>query len=262
MVQQLPEEYVEYIKRLGIFERIADAFTSLDERLNGLAALIDSRLKETNALLSALIGAGLPAPQPGQPSVFDGRLDALVDYVNKVPVFWGTATAGGSSTLIHDGQSWEDNCWAGYLVTIISGRGAKQTRVVVSNTQNTLYVRSPWSLPPDSSSVYVLRLSRSTGNLNCIATGQKTVTTAGTAEQLATDQEVPEGFAVVIMAKPTNTGRIFLAGSKANAEDSSKRFDGLTASLAVSLAITNLNAVWINSTVNGDGVSWIVESTE
>lgn len=96
------------------------------------------------------------------------------------------------------------------------------------------------------------------GNRAEWATGQKDVTSAGTAEQLP-DVSVPDGFEVVIMAKPGNTGYIYLGNSKANAESSTNRFDRLGPGDAITLKITNLNLVWIDASVSGEGITYSVE---
>lgn len=89
--------------------------------------------------------------------------------------------------------------------------------------------------------------------------GQLDVTSDGTAEQLASDVAVPVGCQLTIIAKPGNTGTIYLGNSKANAESTSVRFDGLSAGLAVSLKVNNANLVWVDASVAGEGVSYIVE---
>jgi len=96
------------------------------------------------------------------------------------------------------------------------------------------------------------------GNRTSITTGQRDVPAAGTAEQLPS-VTIPEGFQLTIIAKPANTGTIYFGNSKANAESATARFDGLSAGLAVSLEITNANLVWVNASVNGEGISYIVE---
>jgi hypothetical protein len=95
-------------------------------------------------------------------------------------------------------------------------------------------------------------------NRPALAMGQKNVPTAGTAIRLPNIQ-IPNGFKAVIMAKPGNTGYIYLGTSKAGAEDTSTRFDRLEAGDSISLQITTLELVWIDASVDGDGVSWIVE---
>lgn len=90
--------------------------------------------------------------------------------------------------------------------------------------------------------------------------GQLDVTAAGTAEQLSSSSiVVPVGCQLTIIAKPGNIGTIYLGKSKDDAEDTSARFDGLSAGLAVSLKITNANLIWVDASVDGEGVSYIVE---
>jgi len=116
-------------------------------------------------------------------------------------------------------------------------------------------------LPGDDSAL--ISLSRGiVPNKNSFLHGTKTVVAAGTAIQLVTsDVIVEDGYQVTIVAKPGNTGIIYIGHSKGDAE-SAQKFDGLDAGLAISLKLKNLNEVWVNSSVNGDGVSWIFERDE
>lgn len=95
-------------------------------------------------------------------------------------------------------------------------------------------------------------------NKSSLTTGQKDVTVAGTAEQLP-DVGVPSGYKAIILAKPGNTGYIYLGSSKANAESLTDRFDRLEAGDSVPLQITNLNLVWVDASVSGEGISYVVE---
>lgn len=96
-------------------------------------------------------------------------------------------------------------------------------------------------------------------NKESFISGQKDVATAGIAAQLTTSSiPVPDGFELTVIAKPANTGYIYFGRTKGDAEGASK-FDGLTGGLAVSLKVRNVNAVWVNSSVDSEGVSWIVE---
>lgn len=83
-----------------------------------------------------------------------------------------------------------------------------------------------------------------------VVNGQDTVTAAGTAEQLPTNTAI----AVTIKALPANTGNIFLGDSAV----SSANGHVLGAGDAVNVAIDNLNRLWIDSAVNGEGVSWLL----
>lgn len=90
--------------------------------------------------------------------------------------------------------------------------------------------------------------------------GQTTVTTAGTAVQLVTsDIFVSDGFEVTVVAKPDNSGTIYIGKSKSDAEGG-MCINGLSAGLALSLKIKNANQIWVNTDNAGDGVSWFVES--
>jgi hypothetical protein len=84
----------------------------------------------------------------------------------------------------------------------------------------------------------------------------KNVAAAGTAENLSA-LPIPDGFGLVIKAKATNTGKIELGETKAIAEGASPY--RLVAGEFVKLYITNANLVWVDATVNGEGVELIVE---
>ena len=95
-------------------------------------------------------------------------------------------------------------------------------------------------------------------NRATLSHGQMNVTAAGTAEQMAS-LAIPHGFAVVIKAKPGNTGNIFLGSSKANAESSTLRFT-LQPNEKVELKIDNLNLVWLDAATSGEGVEYLIET--
>jgi hypothetical protein len=91
------------------------------------------------------------------------------------------------------------------------------------------------------------------GGSSAVATtvynGQTNVTTAGTRVALASSQAVKS---VVVKAKRTNTGLIYVGSSTVS---SSNGFI-LGAGDSVSLDIANLATVYIDSSVNGEGVSY------
>jgi len=96
-------------------------------------------------------------------------------------------------------------------------------------------------------------------NLDRIHAGQKTVTANGTAEILSTGFAVPAGVAVIIKAMSANTNDVFLGHTKAIAESATDRF-ALSADQAVSLQVANLKNIWLDSTTNGEGVEFLLES--
>ncbi len=94
-------------------------------------------------------------------------------------------------------------------------------------------------------------------NRNDFSSGQRVVKVAGTAIQLPSFK-IPNGYALSIIAKPTNVGNVYIGSSKTDAEGSNN-FSALTPGSAVSLHIANPNLIWINVDNNNDGISWIVE---
>lgn len=97
------------------------------------------------------------------------------------------------------------------------------------------------------------------GNTDTFKTGQKTVTSAGTPVQLSTvSVAVPAGKKVTVIAKPDNTGTIYFANTQALCV-AGTYFNGLAAGLAHSFEVNNVNQIWIDASVNGEGVSWYCE---
>ena len=88
--------------------------------------------------------------------------------------------------------------------------------------------------------------------------GTKTVAALGVAEVMPT-QVIPDGYSVVIKALKSNTATVHLSDSKANAEDDTKAYP-LEPNEFVSVKLSNVNKIWLDANVNGEGVSYIVES--
>jgi hypothetical protein len=73
------------------------------------------------------------------------------------PIFYaGTATGGGINTLTDSGAAWTSNQFTGCRVKIISGTGAKQSRVIVTNTNTILGINRNWTITPNATSVYAI----------------------------------------------------------------------------------------------------------
>jgi len=70
-------------------------------------------------------------------------------------------------------------------------------------------------------------------------TGSLAITAAGTAEQL-TAHRIPQGFAVTVTARSTNTGYIYIGESKAKAE---AHHVLLAAGASVSIQTDNLSDI-------------------
>lgn len=85
-----------------------------------------------------------------------------------------------------------------------------------------------------------------------VIAGQKTVTTAGTQVALGTSTVLPSGL-LRIKALHANTGMIYVGSSTV---DSSTGFV-LDAGEEIVVPINNLASVYIDSSENGEGVSYI-----
>ena len=84
-----------------------------------------------------------------------------------------------------------------------------------------------------------------------------TVTSAGTPVQFP-PLLIPYDKEVSIKALSTNTGIVYIAGSKQDAGDSTRRYP-LVQSEAIELKIKNLKNLWLDAATSNDSVAWIVE---
>ena len=100
---------------------------------------------------SGQVGAGASTQQ----TVFD---TPLIQALGLPPgTDWnGTATAIGAATLTDSGKAWAVNKWRDFLVTITSGAGVGQCRLIASNTATALTLKTSWDTTdlPDNTSVY------------------------------------------------------------------------------------------------------------
>lgn len=79
----------------------------------------------------------------------------------------------------------------------------------------------------------------------------KSITSAGTAEQISAFV-VPDGMEVVVTARPTNTGKMYLAFSKAAAEGSSGTREVYEFGRSSSFRIDDPNRFWFDADNNSD----------
>lgn len=92
--------------------------------------------------------------------------------------------------------------------------------------------------------------SVSTVSPSGLGSGQKNVTTAGTAVALAATTTI---VSVTITALRTNTGFIYVGGSGVDSTNGLKLVRGAS----VSMDITDIATVFIDSDTNGEGVSFL-----
>jgi len=92
-------------------------------------------------------------------------------------------------------------------------------------------------------------------SFSTIADGTKNVTTAGTAVQLSTSSVACR--MVEIQAKPENTDSIVVGASTVVAAAASRRGIALVPGATVSLRVTDLNKLYLDAVVSGEGVSYV-----
>lgn len=92
-----------------------------------------------------------------------------------------------------------------------------------------------------------------------IKTLQITVATAGTPVPVSADTDVRSGTQVCVKAKKTNTGSILVGRNSADALAVNNTYFGLAANEAIEVRVDNLNQIYLDTTVNGEGVQVIFE---
>ena len=86
--------------------------------------------------------------------------------------------------------------------------------------------------------------------------GRKVVASAGTAEALGTSATIKE---VLITAELNNTGVICVGGSGVIAAEATREGTPLELGESMRIATNNLANIYIDSTVNGDGVTYTTQ---
>lgn len=86
---------------------------------------------------------------------------------------------------------------------------------------------------------------------------KKTVTTAGAAVQLGSQ---PINTALAVRALATNTGKIYIGNNGSNSVSSTSGYE-LSAGESITFQfVADLADLWIDSTVNGEGLTWLILS--
>jgi len=87
--------------------------------------------------------------------------------------------------------------------------------------------------------------------------GKKTVTAAGTAEALGSGQV---HGALMIKALVGNAGYIYIGNDGAGDVASTNGLELAAGDVAIFDHVSNLSAIMVDSSVNGEGVSWVMLS--
>jgi hypothetical protein len=85
--------------------------------------------------------------------------------------------------------------------------------------------------------------------------GRKAVTTAGTAVVLGTQQVAAP---LAVKANTVNTGLIYIGNDGAGDVASTNGFSLAAGDVIIFEHVGHLGNIWIDSAVNGEGVSWLI----
>ncbi len=218
------------------------------KEIEAIAATLNSCLVSLNALVTK-VGGVVPEPL------------ARADLAPGVTPVGDVGIAdGGSTTMLKDQKKfWMVNGWAGVGLRVLKPDGREYFAIITTNDLSQLTFTPAMVNPVERGDIYGIFPLVSVLHKATFASGSLQVTAAGTAQRLP-NLAIPQGFPVSVIAQPANTGYIYIGKTKAEAESATLQFNGLAAGLAVSLKITNLTAVWVTSSVNAEGCSWIVET--
>jgi len=116
-----------------------------------------------------------------------------------------------------------------------------------------------------SNNIEVEVYSVAAGTITLTCYGRLTDEVAGTVFTLTSKKGIPvsDGVGVVVKAKASNSGNITIGQSAARALNTNTAYFSnvvLDAGQAVTVQVKNLNSLWIDATVSGEGVEILFEA--
>jgi len=133
-------------------------------------------------------------------------------------------------------------------------------RMPASLAQKTMANSLPVVIASDQTAVAVtlgsttLTATVQPAGVAAVVSGRQVVTTAGTAVQLSAQA----CKSVALTAAAANTGVVVLGDSTVVAAAGTRKGLPLAAGDTAITSVSNMNLLWMDSTVNGEGVSWLV----
>ena len=92
------------------------------------------------------------------------------------------------------------------------------------------------------------------GTITLLAREDLTTEAAGATVTLTAPKTVPDGISVNIKAKNANTGNITVGYSSATALNIGTGWVSLDSNESIGLQVDNINRIWLDATVTGEGV--------
>lgn len=176
----------------------------------------------------------------------------------------GVCSAGTTNAIIYDSSlNIGEDILIGQIIFVgeVGSEFPPQLRYIARNHRTNITVKDGdelTSTPPLGTPYRVLSAGIQINAWDFVTEAK--FFTAGTAEQLA-NIAVQPGCEVLIKANRGNTGYIYLAQSKAIAEDTTRSLE-LSPGEAVSLRLINLRMIWATSSVNGEGIVYAIEKRD
>jgi len=99
------------------------------------------------------------------------------------------------------------------------------------------------------------------GTITLLNRDDLTTEAAGATVKIIAPKAVPDGVAVTIKAMYANTGTIRIADSSAKALNTTTGGFGLRNNESVGIQVENINNLWLDTTVSGEGVEVIFEKS-
>lgn len=99
------------------------------------------------------------------------------------------------------------------------------------------------------------------GTITLLSRNDLATEAAGATVKIVAPKTVPDGVAVTVKAMYSNAGTIRVADSSAKALNTTTGGFGLRNNESVGLQVENINNIWLDATVTGEGVEVIFEKS-
>jgi hypothetical protein len=153
------------------------------------------------------------------------------------------SNAGGTAYLLQTGIFW-------VYIPNVTGDPATFSALIFDVSSELPAQVSALQAAANSGVTTVVTLNRST-----FKTDNLTVTNSGTPVNYATSRAVPNGYALAVTALATNTNKIYLGASSADALKTAGHAVELNPGQSARLFVTNWNLIWIDADTNGEGIA-------
>lgn len=121
-------------------------FYKLNHSVSAFARIWESANAKERVYFADTAGYVWKFADPDENCYVDGLNDSAVNMN-------GTATAGGTTTITDSSKAWTVNAMAGMYVTVLSGTNAGESRLIASNTADTITCAA-FTAAIDTTSVY------------------------------------------------------------------------------------------------------------